>query len=126
VVIEPGLEARVEHIVTIADTASALGSGDVEVLGTPKIVALCEQAAVDAVDVGPDQTTVGVWIEVDHLAPTAVGRQIVAHAVLKAVDGRKLTFGVEASDPAGAIARGSHIRLVVDRARFMQSATERT
>jgi fluoroacetyl-CoA thioesterase len=122
--IEPGAEATVEHAVTDADTARALGSGDVDVLGTPKVVALCEAAAVKAV--GPDETTVGVRIDIEHLSPTAIGQRVVARARLQAKEGRMLTFDVEASDPAGVIARGTHVRVAVDRERFMQSANERT
>jgi predicted thioesterase len=125
---QPGLEASVERTVTGADTASALGSGDVEVLGTPAVVALCELAAVHAVtgSLGPNETTVGIHIELDHLAPTPPGIHVTAHARLVDVEGRKLRFAVEASDPAGTIARGIHVRVVVDRARFMQASYERS
>src|SRR5688572_15213684 len=109
-------------MVTDADTARALGSGDVDVLGTPKVVALCEQAAVAAV--GPDGTTVGVRIDIEHLSPTPVGHRVVAQARLQTKEGRTLTFDIEAWDAAGVIARGTHVRVVVDRERFIQSANE--
>jgi predicted thioesterase len=126
--IEPGLEASVGRTVTEADTAMALGSGDVHVLGTPAVVALCELAAVHAVagSLGPNETTVGVHIDIEHLAPTVPGQHVTAHATLTGIDGRRLAFNVEASDHAGEIARGTHTRVVVDRERFLRGASERT
>jgi fluoroacetyl-CoA thioesterase len=125
--IKPGLEASVERTVNHADTATALGSGDVEVLGTPAVVALCELAAVHAVTgaLGPNETTVGVRIDLDHLAPTLPGHHVIARARLTNVDGRTLGFDVEAQDPYGPIARGRHVRVVVDREQFLNSARER-
>lgn len=126
--ITAGLEATVERIVAQGDTASALGSGEVDVLGTPAVVALCEEAAVAAVAraIDPEQTTVGTNITIDHLAPTQVGMRVVAHARLERVDGRTLYFDVDASDGAGPIARGTHTRVVVNRERFLKSAGERS
>ena len=123
--LEPGLKATVERIVTEADTARALGSGDVDVFGTPAVVAACEEASVLAVKPHLDegQTTVGTRIELDHLAPTPVGGKVTASAVLDSVDGRSLTFSVSASDGSGEIARGSHNRVVVDRERFLETAS---
>lgn len=125
--VRPGLEGTVERTVTSADTASALGSGTVEVLGTPAVVALCELAAVHAVagNLGPNETTVGVHVDVQHIAPTLPGVHIRARAVVERVDGRRIAFAVEAFDPAGPIARGTHERVRVDRKAFMQSAGER-
>lgn len=125
--IEVGLEATAEHTVTQADTANALGSGDVDVLGTPAIVALCERASVAAVapSLGPDETTVGTRVEIDHLAPTVPGRPVTARAKLRGVDGRRLKFDVEVSDPAGIVARVTHTRVLVDRERFLHGATVR-
>ena len=120
---EPGLQATVEHTVTSEDTASSLGSGDVDVLGTPKVVAMCEAAAVAAV--AGEELTVGVRIDLEHVAPTGIGQKVTAHARLAAVDGRALTFELEASDPAGVIARGTHVRVIVDRVRFMASVRDR-
>ena len=120
----PGLQATVTRVVTGDDTAAALGSGDVDVLGTPAVVALCEAAAVKAVAeaLSDGQTSVGAHIHVEHLAPTRVGSSVSATAVLTIVEGRKLGFTIEASDEAGVIARGTHARVVVDRERFVQGA----
>jgi predicted thioesterase len=125
--ITPGLEASVQRVVGPTDTARALGSGDVDVLGTPAVVALCEQAAVAAVAdaLDPSQTSVGTNITIDHLAPTVVGRTVTARAHLDEVDGRTLRFVVEVSDGSVVVARGTHARVVVDRERFTSGANER-
>src|SRR5688500_8475858 len=84
-----GASARVELTVTDADTAQALGSGDVPVLGTPRVLALAEAATVAATGarLAPGTTTVGVRVELDHRRPTAVGRKVAAEARLAKVDG---------------------------------------
>lgn len=108
-------------VVTAEHTAAALGSGTVDVLGTPRVVALVEAAALDAVAeaLEPGETTVGTRIELDHLRATAIGRRVVAHAEIAAVDGRRVTFNVHATDDAEVVvARGIHTRAVVDAARF--------
>ena len=123
----PGMQATVETIVGASDTAAALGSGDVEVLGTPAVVALCEAAAVKAIAdaLAPGRTSVGTAINLDHLAPTPVGAQVVARAELVEVDGRTLHFTVAASDRSGDVAGGTHTRMVVDRAKFVERAAAR-
>lgn len=118
--ISPGMRASVSAAVTTADTALALGSGDVAVLGTPRVVALVEAAAVavlkDRLD--PGTTSVGTRIDLDHLDPTPVGGEVTATAVVEQVAGRRITFAVEASSGAHTVARGSHVRVVVDRDSF--------
>lgn len=117
---QPGLEATVTTTVSGQDTAVALGSGDVEVLGTPRVLALAEQAAVAAVGQAVDaqRTTVGTWAEVFHDAPTRVGAEVSAVAQLTAVDGGKLTFSITILEAGKQVARVEHRRAVVDRARF--------
>lgn len=107
-------------VVGEVDTAIALGSGDVAVLGTPRLVALCEQATVDAVfgALGADRTTVGIRVELDHLAASRVGDAVVARAHLDEVDGTRLRFSVAASDGRRDIGRGVILRAIVDRERF--------
>lgn len=123
----PGLEASVRLVVGDGDTAAALGSGDVAVLGTPRIVGLCEQAAVEAIagSLEPGQTSVGTRIDLAHVAPTTVGRRVVARARLDSVDGRTLGFSFEVSDDTGPVASGTHTRVLVDRDRFLRDASER-
>ena len=108
-------------VVTDADTARALGSGSVDVLGTPRLIALCEEASCRAV--GPElvegATSVGINVRLDHLQPSAVGAEVVAEAVLAKVDGRRLTFTVSASDERGLVAVGKVVRVIVDVDRFL-------
>ena len=117
---EPGLEATVTATVTDSDTAVALGSGDVEVLGTPCVLALAEQAAVASVrDVLPaEQTSVGTWAEVFHSAPTRVGSEVTVQARLTSVNGNKLEFSIVVREGDQQVARVEHRRAIVDRARF--------
>jgi predicted thioesterase len=97
------------------------------VLGTPAVLALAEAAACAAVGgrLPEGGTSVGTWVELDHLAPTPPGRPVTASATLTAVDGRTLEFEFEVKDPGGVVARGRHRRAVVDRARFAEGAERR-
>lgn len=117
-----GQESGVELTVTDADTAQALGSGDVPVLATPRVVALAEAACV-AVTVGrlsPGDTTVGTRVDVAHLAATPVGGRVWATARVVSVDGRRLVFSVRVSDGVAVVAEGTVERVVVDRERFLR------
>ena len=100
-------------------------SGDVDVLATPRLVALCEEAAVSAVAGGleGDETTVGMRVQVDHLSPTPVGGRVRAEATLERVEGRRLTFTVSVSDGRGLVGAGRITRVVVLKERFMEKAT---
>jgi len=108
-------------VVGTSDTARALGSGDVDVLGTPRMVALCEEATCVALEgtLSEGNTSVGMRVQIDHLQPTPVGSEVVAEAVLEKIEGRRLTFTVSASDAGGLVAAGKVTRVVVDRGRFM-------
>lgn len=125
--LEPGLAASFSYVVAPADTAVSLGSGDVTVLGTPKVIALCEQATCAAVltHIPPDMTTVGTRVVVDHVVPTAVGGTLLVEAVLEAVDGRRLRFGVRVSDAERTVASGEVHRTLVTREKFLRAATSR-
>ena len=116
-----GLRGEVRLTVTDADTARALGSGSVDVLGTPRVVALVEEASCKALEnrLDPGTTSVGMRVRVDHLLPTPVGAEVVAEAVLERIEGRRLTFTVSASDERGLVAAGKVTRVVVDLERFM-------
>jgi fluoroacetyl-CoA thioesterase len=115
-----GLAGHARLTVGAGDTATALGSGDVDVLGTPRVVALAEQASVAALDghLANGSTSVGTRVELDHRAPTAVGGTVEAEAHLVAVDGRHLAFRVVVREGASTVAEGRVERVVVDRARF--------
>ncbi|MFJ8581973.1 thioesterase family protein [Micromonospora sp. NPDC093277] len=121
----PGLTARIELTVTDADTAQAVGSGDVPVLGTPRVLALAEAATVaaTAIRMPPDSTTVGVRVELEHRAATPVGRTVTAGARLAKVDGRRLLFEVTVTDGDEVVAEGRVERVLVDRRRFVERAS---
>jgi len=108
-------------VVGDGDTARSLRSGSVDVLGTPRLVALCEEASCRAVDraLEDGMTTVGMKVGLDHLQPSVVGERVVAEAVLSKVEGRRLTFTVSASDHRGLVAVGKVQRVVVDVERFL-------
>jgi predicted thioesterase len=120
----PGLHARVELTVTDADTAQSLGSGDVPVLGTPRVLALAEAATVAATarQLPGGITTVGTRAEVEHRAPTPVGRLVTALATLSKVDGRKLLFEVIVRDGETVVAEVRVERVLLDRQRFIEKA----
>jgi predicted thioesterase len=106
------------------DTAIELGSGDVPVLGTPRVVALCEQATCEAYasSLTPGQTSVGTEVQLKHLAPIAVGGEVRAEATVERVEGRRVIFAVTVSDDSGLVAAGKITRVVVDRDEFLTKA----
>ena len=121
--LEPGLRAALRCTVTEADTAAALGSGEVPVLATPRVLALAERATVAAVAGALDAgaTTVGVRVELEHLAPSPVGADLEVTSVLEWVDGRRLEFAVRVGDDR-TVASGHITRVVVDIAAFLGQA----
>lgn len=125
--IEPGLVGKSELLVEETHTASHLGSGGVEVLATPVMVALMEDAARSSVDskLEQGQISVGVNLNVSHLAATPVGMRVTARAELVAVEGRRLTFTVEAHDEREKIGEGTHIRAIINLDRFMDRLHEK-
>jgi fluoroacetyl-CoA thioesterase len=122
--VEPGLQAAFGYTVTEADTAVAVGSGEVPVLATPRVLTLAERATVAAVAgaLEPGQTTVGARVELHHLAPSRVGAELEVTAVLEEVAGRRLRFGVRVRDGDRPVAGGQITRVVVDAAAFLRDA----
>lgn len=123
--IEPGLHATLQRRVTPDDTARALGSGDLDVLGTPRLLAWCEEATIAAVaaHVDPARTTVGTRVELAHERSSGVGVELTVRADLVHVDGRLLRFQVVAEQESEAgtsvVCRGQVTRVLVDRDRFL-------
>jgi fluoroacetyl-CoA thioesterase len=119
-----GLTAELTATVERSSLASTVGSGGLDVFSTPALIALMENAARSAVEplLPADQTTVGVRVDVRHLAPSPPGEQIRARAELIEVDGRRLVFHVEAFDSHEKIGEGTHERMVVDPARLLARA----
>jgi predicted thioesterase len=120
----PGLTGQVELTVTDADTAQAMGSGDVPVLGTPRVLALAEAATVaaTAARLPPGWTTVGTRVELEHTAPSPVGATVAASATLAKVDGRRLLFEVVLTASGLTVAEARIERALVDRQRFLSRA----
>jgi fluoroacetyl-CoA thioesterase len=117
----PGLSAELNITVSEADTAAKWGSGLVPVYSTPALVGLMEAAAVKALEGQLDagKTTVGGHIDVRHLAATPVGMSVRARAELTAVEGRKLTFQVDAWDEVEKIGEALHERFLIDTDKFV-------
>ena len=120
--ITPGLLGTQSTTVTETLTARHIGSGSVDVYATPAMIALMESAALSAIDqfLAEGQTSVGTTIEVRHLAATPLGHRVRAHAEVSAVDGRKVTFLVQAWDEKELIGEGKHVRLVINEAGFIK------
>ena len=119
--IEIGLTHTSKCVVGEGQTAMAMGSGDLAVFATPSMVALMENAAMNAVGASLPEgsTTVGTKIEVAHVRATAMSADVQATATVTEVDGRKLVFKIEASDAKGIIGEGVHERFIVDREKFL-------
>ena len=120
---QTGRTASLEFVVTDADTAVAVGSGDLPVLGTPRLLAWCEAATCAAVAAALEQgqTTVGTRVSLEHHAASPVGEEVAVEASLSYVDGRLLRFTVAASHRADGrvVATGEVTRVVVDAERFL-------
>lgn len=119
--IESGMSYTATATVEAANTAAAMGSGDLNVFATPAMVALMENAAMRCVasELDSSQTTVGAEMNVTHIKPSGLGAVITATAVLASVEGRRLVFNVAARDEDGMIGEGTHVRCIVDSERFM-------
>ncbi len=109
-------------------TAKHFGSGTVDVYATPAMISLMESAALAAIEprLKEGETTVGVYIDVRHLAATPVGGEVKARAEVTAVDGRKITFSVHAWDGHELIGEGTHVRMIIDRDRFIRRVRSKT
>ncbi|MBR5864338.1 MAG: thioesterase family protein [Alistipes sp.] len=118
---EVGLKYQSRVVVAEGNTAQALGSGDMAVFATPAMIALMENAAMNAVAgaLPEGSTTVGTMMKSSHIKASKVGAEITAEAELVAVEGRRLTFTVKAWDEQGTIGEGEHERFIVDRERFL-------
>jgi predicted thioesterase len=125
--LRPGLKGEVELVVEPDHTARHLGSGGVEVLATPQMILLMEIAGVKAVDplLPEGYRTVGMHLDVRHMAPTPVGMKVVVTAELLEVDGRRLTFEVQARDAEELVGEGKHQRYIIDVDRFAQGVSDK-
>lgn len=108
-------------IVSQANIARTMKSGSLEVFATPAMCALMEEAACAAVNPYMEEGsgTVGISLSISHDRASALGDQVTAKATLTAIDGRKLTFSVEAEDSKGTIGKGTHERFIINNDKFM-------
>ena len=122
-----GMTGRAEMVVGTRDTAPRVGSGKIEVLATPVMISLIEEAALDAVEgaLPEGQQSLGTHLDVSHVAATPTGMRVRATAELIAIEGRTLRFKVRAEDEADLIGEGTHDRVVVTAARFSQKVAEK-
>ena len=117
-----GSAAELSLQVSDMDTAIAYGSGDVPVLATPRILALAEQAAVEAIRsyLEPGQTSVGIHAELHHVKATKVGETVVVRAEVVGVSdsGKGISYEFSVTERDETVAYGTHERVIVDRERF--------
>jgi fluoroacetyl-CoA thioesterase len=120
--LNPGRTGSAELVVGVEHSAPSIGSGLVPVLGTPVMINLIEAAALAAVErlLPPGHQSLGIHLDVRHFAATPIGMRVRATAELIAVEGRTLSFRVEARDDLEPIGDGTHQRVVVNVARFDQ------
>lgn len=125
--LDAGIKGQQEMIVASEDTAAVYKSGTLQVLATPRMAALMEETAWRSVAkyLEPGMGTVGIRLELDHLAPTPVGMKVQCESVLEEAEGRKLTFSITARDEKGEIGRAVHQRFIVEEEKFQKKADQK-
>lgn len=125
--LKAGLTGQAAVAVAKGNTAMEVGSGSVPVFATPMLVALMENAAINALAgrLEEGQTTVGTKVEIAHTAATPIGMTVTAQAELVEADGRRLVFHVSAADDAGPVGSGTHERFIVDVAKFLERVKQK-
>jgi len=126
--LKPGIRGERSLVVNEELTARHLGSGGVPVYATPMMVLAMEEAALNAVDhlLNPGMATVGYHLDIRHLAATPLGMRVTASAELVKVDGRMLTFRVEARDEVELVGEGTHVRAIIDTEKFAAKLKAKT
>ncbi|ABO48678.1 Thioesterase superfamily [Desulforamulus reducens MI-1] len=122
--LKTGLIHETSIMVEESNTAIAYGSGGVRVFATPAMIGLMEKAALELADqyLPEGETTVGTLVNIKHTAATPVGMKVVARAELIQIEGKKLSFVVEARDETGPVGAGKHERFIVNQEKFLQRA----
>ena len=125
--LQPGVVGEVSHRVTPDTFASRWANPGIEVLATPVVVGWLEDAAIRALQphLEPGQGSVGTMVSIKHLAATPAGMTVRATATVKAVDGRRILFAVEAHDDKEKIAEGEHERVIVTMAKFLERVAQK-
>lgn len=120
-----GQQARFEQVVSPDNTADKFGNPGVEVLATPALCHWFESTSVMAIrsQLDPGEATVGTRLSIEHLKATPLGMRVTVDAEVTAVDGRRISFRIEAHDERELIARGSHERYIVELARFLEGVS---
>jgi predicted thioesterase len=118
--VKPGLKGSVDLTVSEEHTAPSVGSGAIHVLGTPVMINLMEAAALAAAEhlLPAGHQSLGIHLDVSHLAATPVGMKVQATAEVTAVEGNRIKYRVEAHDEIDLIGEGTHERIVVNVDRF--------
>ncbi len=126
--LKTGLRGAAVIKVDDSNTAMAYGSGSVSVFATPALIGLMEKAALSSVDplLPEGYTTVGIKVDVEHIAATPVGGSVEARSELKEIDGRRLVFTVEAFDDREQVGKGTHERFLVQTEKFLQRVAEKS
>ncbi|MBQ3284882.1 MAG: thioesterase family protein [Ruminococcus sp.] len=119
--LSPGITNEKSVAVTLANTALAMGSGTLRVFATPAMIALCEGCCAESIEDLLDEgmTSVGIKVDIEHIAASPLGASILCKSRLITVDGRRLDFEVEVYDNADLIGKGRHTRFIVDADRFV-------
>lgn len=122
-----GIKGKAEAIVSEANSAKTLGSGTLDVFGTPAMIALMEETALKSVAPYLDEGcgTVGISLNVTHDAPTPFGMKVWCESELTEIDGRKLVFQVTAYDAKGKIGGGRHERFIIQNEKFQAKANKK-
>ena len=125
--VQVGQSATATVTVTESNIAKTMKSGSLEVFATPAMCALMEEAAQAAVqpELNDDEGTVGISLSISHDTPSPMGATITATATVTAVEGRKISFAIEASDGVGVIGKGTHERFVINNEKFMSKVGAR-
>ncbi len=125
--IEIGMTGTAENLCEKEDTALEVGSGSLLVYATPCMAALMEAAACEAIESGlaDGETTVGIELNLKHLSATPVGLEVRAEAKVAAVEGKIISFEIEAFDEAGKIGEATHKRALVNSQRFLEKTYQK-
>lgn len=123
----PGLMGKAEMVVKEEDLVSRLDNSPVDVLSTPRLVQLMEEAAVNAIQdiIPPDQLSLGTQVKIKHLSATPLGMKVTGNAILKEVHKNRLLFLVDAYDEKEKIAEGEHERVFVSKEHFRQKVEKK-
>lgn len=125
--LETGIKGVQTVVVDETNTATAYGSGDLPVFGTPAMIALMEFTALRSIapHLSEDSSSVGVSVDIRHLAATPIGVTVRCESELITIDGRKLTFTVHAFDNTELIGEGTHERFIINKDKFLEKTNRK-